>query len=184
MKEFPEHIALKFNCQENPESMTKTANGDFCSTCQKEVIDFTTMSTSEIQRIRQSQSEMCGKFRIEQIEPGLRPIEAPKVRSLAFLSTLILSLNINSVSAQSTVDPKVEQSQGTSNAPNLTPEEAKEQSENGQHISMSKAAPTESEEEVTEHEQSPQKTKRYKKWFWSKRFPFLHRKRRHWRGKF
>ena len=138
MNDNQEYIKLAFNCQEDPESMTSTTNGDFCSACQKEVIDFTKMSIAEIQEIRSRESEMCGQFRVEQLEAHLRPIEAPKARSLAFLSIIFLSLHFTSASAQSTVDPKVEQSQGASNAPNLTPEEAKEKTFKGFAESRSK----------------------------------------------
>lgn len=182
MRESNQHIQMTFNCQENLGSMSDTEKGKFCSSCKREVIDFTKMSYSEIQAIRSVESDMCGTFLTEQIQPELRPIEAPRVRYLAFLSTVLLSLNFGSVSAQSTVDPKVEQSQGASNAPNLTPEEATKKSESGQHISMSKAAAPVTETQYSEIEKK--KSERYKKMYWSKRFPFLHRKRRYVSGRF
>ncbi|MFK7786089.1 MAG: hypothetical protein AB8B56_13290 [Crocinitomicaceae bacterium] len=183
MKEPQEHINLTFSCQEDIESMAKTNDGAFCSACQKEVIDFTKMSIAEIKETRKLESEICGKFRIEQLEPHLRPIEAPRMKSIAFLSTLLLSLNFNSASAQSTVDPKVEQSHGASNAPNLTPSEVEEKTESGQHISMSRASVSE-EPVISDRELRKLNREHQKKWFWSKRFPFLHKKRRHLSGRF
>jgi hypothetical protein len=176
MKKSQEHIQLTFSCQEDLDAMSETEKGKFCSTCKREVIDFTKMSYSEIQKARGSESKTCGIFLAEQLDPSLHPVEMPKVRSYAFLSSVLLALNFGSVSAQSTVDPKVEQSQGTSNAPNLTPEEAKEKSESSQHISMSKAAPTESDSPSSSPTTVRAKAKRAKKWYWSKRFPFLHKK--------
>lgn len=167
----PKRIELTFGCQEDFDSMSKTEKGQFCSACRKEVIDFRKMSLSEIQQIRGDQTEMCGMFLPEQIDPNLRPIELPKVRTWAFFSTILLSLNFGTATAQSTVDPKVEQSGGTSNAPNLTPAEAKEKIESGQHISLSKATTSEVESAGI----ATQETERSKKWYWSKRFPFVHR---------
>lgn len=176
-----EAINLKFNCQEDLESMSCTDKGKFCSSCQKEVIDFTKMSYSVIQQVKGNQSEMCGMFLPEQIDPNLHPIELPKVRSLAFLSTILVSLNFGNVSAQSTVDPKTEQAQGASNAPRLTPEEAKVKMERGEHISMSITAP---ESESSAIKASSKKAEKAKKWYWSKRFPFIHKKRRRMAGRF
>ncbi|PHR28420.1 MAG: hypothetical protein COA38_12230 [Fluviicola sp.] len=182
MKESNEHIQLKFNCHKDLDSMSQTDKGKFCSSCQKEVIDFTQLSYSEIQLAKGDRTEMCGMFLPEQIDPSLHPIELPKVRTWAFLSTILVSLNFSSVSAQSTVDPKIEQARGASNAPNLTQQEAKNRMENGQHISLSKAAAPEAEN--PQQESNTTNFKRMKKWFWSKRFPFIHRKRRHYAGRF
>jgi hypothetical protein len=169
-----EAINLKFNCQEDLESMSCSEKGEFCTSCRKEVIDFPKMSYSEIHQVKGDQTEMCGMFLPEQIDPSLRPIELPKVRSLAFLSTILVSLNFGNVLAQSAVDPKIEQAQGASNAPRLTPEEAKVKMERGEHISMSITAP---EPENLAIKASPKKAKKTKKWYWSKRFPFVHKKR-------
>jgi hypothetical protein len=181
----PKSIELTFNCRENLDAMTPTEKGKFCSACQKEVIDFTNMSYSQIQQVRGKQTEMCGMFLPEQIDPSLHPIELPKVRSWAFLSTILLSLNFGTASAQSTVDPKVEQSQGASNAPKLTPQEAKEKSESGQHISLSRQDTLVPQKVILNSEVSDKERERHikkrhrkakKKFFWSTRFPFIHRK--------
>ena len=179
MKESNERITLKFNCQEDLESMSCSEKGKFCTACQKEVIDFTKMSYSEIQDAKANETELCGIFSAEQIDPSLHLIELPKLRSLAFLSTILVALNFGNANAQSTVDPKVEQAQGASNAPNLTPQEVKEKLERGEHISMSKAETPESENSTQKVDQK--KAKRTKKLYWSKQFPFLH-KRRRWRA--
>lgn len=192
MKESSEHISLKFSCQEDFETMSSTEKGKFCNACKKEVIDFTKMSYSQIQQVKGDRAEMCGMFLPEQIDPGLHPIELPKVRSLAFLSTVLVSLNVGTVSAQSTADPKIEQAQGASNAPNLTPEEAKQKSGSGQHISMSRGditaqnvSPPNSKVRDKRRERYIRKTRRHakKKFFWSSRFPFIHRKS-NYKGRF
>ena len=41
-------ISIKSPCQENFESFEPTQKGGFCDSCQKEVIDFTKMSSQEI----------------------------------------------------------------------------------------------------------------------------------------
>lgn len=180
-----EHIELKFNCQEDLEAMPCTSNGRYCSACKKDVIDFTKSSISEIQRAKANQTDLCGIFLPQQIDPSLHPIELPKMRLWAFLSTIFVSLNLANVSAQSTIDPKVEQAQGTSNAPNLTPTEVKEKLENGQPISMSRGAQTatikenntENIDKRRQRRRNQMKRRGKRKLFWTWKFPFVHRKK-------
>lgn len=173
----PKGIVLTYSCEEDLDRMSNSEKGKFCTECKREVIDFTKMSLAEIQQIRGSESKMCGIFLPEQLDPTLHPIEIPNVRKWAFLSSVLLSLNFGTANAQSTVDPKIEQSQGTSNAPNLTPEEAKMKSERGQHISMSIGTATPEINSNSAVTNESQKTIKRKKWYWSKRFPFLKRRK-------
>ncbi len=189
MERHSESIQLKFNCQEDLGAMSSTERGTFCGACQKEVIDFTSLSYSDIQRAKANETELYGMFLAEQIDPSLHPIELPKIRSWAFVSTILVSLNLGSVAAQSTLDPKVEQAQGASNAPKLSQEEAEEKMESGQHISVSMSEPTaanetEPEPEMTAREVKKRLRKYRKRVYWSKRFPFIHIKRIFRAGKF
>ena len=85
MKKNDLQISIPTPCHENWDAMTPTEIGKFCSSCQKEVIDFSRMSDQEIRRILNSSKEIpCGRFNTNQIE---RPLvaELPVNRSLTWM---------------------------------------------------------------------------------------------------
>ncbi|MFT5780493.1 MAG: hypothetical protein ACI837_003455 [Crocinitomicaceae bacterium] len=195
-----ESVDLTFSCNEDFSEMSYTDRGRFCTACQKEVIDYTDHRIEDINALSKSGAELCGIFRADQLDPSLHPIRIPhKVKSFAYLSSLFIWLGTTNVNAQSTVDPKLVLSEGTSNAPQLTPEETEEQLQTGTPISMSignsvSKVTTEitPEENTRLDKKAARKQKRHakkmsrrytKKWYWSKRFPFFH-KRRFSAGKF
>lgn len=56
-------------CAENFSGMTKNNSGRHCSSCNKTVVDFTKMSTTEIQNhLNSSTEEVCGRFKCLQLE--------------------------------------------------------------------------------------------------------------------
>ena len=61
-------------CHENYKSMTPSADGRFCSSCEKVVVDFTKMDTQEIKNYfhNTSSQEVCGRFKSPQIGEGNR----------------------------------------------------------------------------------------------------------------
>ena len=62
-------------CTENWSQMTPDANGRFCSSCAKTVLDFTVMEDKEIlQWFANHQGSACGRFRPDQLD---RPIVIP-----------------------------------------------------------------------------------------------------------
>jgi len=62
-------VAVPKPCQENFSSFAKTSNGGFCSSCQKEVIDFTTWSEDRLKAyFKNSRGNTCGRFRQEQLK--------------------------------------------------------------------------------------------------------------------
>ncbi len=63
-------IDIKTPCSENWNDFTPTKTGGFCSSCQKNVIDFSNKSNAEIQSIlEQNKSEkVCGRFRTTQLD--------------------------------------------------------------------------------------------------------------------
>lgn len=191
-----DRVELKFSCDQDFNAMSSTERGRFCDSCQKEVIDFTNYRIQDVNALTESGAEICGVFRADQLDPSLHPIKIPQqVKSFAFLSSLFIWLGVSNVNAQSTVDPKIVQSEGASNAPQLTPQETEEQLQSGTPISMStgNSVITASDEISPEdHSKMDRKAdrqskrnvkkmrRRYgKKWFWSKRFPFAHRRRHH-----
>lgn len=62
-------IGVSKPCGESWSAFTKTKNGGFCQSCQKEVIDFTKMSDAElITYLRSTKSGTCGKFNPAQLK--------------------------------------------------------------------------------------------------------------------
>ena len=71
------HIASP--CQENWDNMTPADKGKFCASCQKQVVDFTSMSDRQIAEFfkKPATGTVCGRFMNDQLQ---RDIEIPKKR--------------------------------------------------------------------------------------------------------
>jgi hypothetical protein len=68
-------LGIPTPCTENWSRMSPGANGRFCSSCQKTVLDFTAMEDKEIiQWFTNHQGSTCGRFRPDQLN---RPIAIP-----------------------------------------------------------------------------------------------------------
>ncbi|WP_304131400.1 carboxypeptidase-like regulatory domain-containing protein [Mesonia mobilis] len=55
-------------CHEDWQQMSPTQKGKFCASCQKEVIDFTILSATEIARKTKNAKQLCGRFTSTQLE--------------------------------------------------------------------------------------------------------------------
>ena len=55
-------------CHEDWQQMSPTQKGKFCASCQKEVIDFTKLSDTEITRKTKNAKQLCGRFTSTQLE--------------------------------------------------------------------------------------------------------------------
>jgi CarboxypepD_reg-like domain/Secretion system C-terminal sorting domain len=66
-------------CHENWDNMAQADRGRFCASCQKEVIDFSNMSDSQLAAFfkRPPSGSVCGRFHGDQLD---RDIEIPKKR--------------------------------------------------------------------------------------------------------
>ncbi len=77
----PKHFQLTIPepCHENWEKMSPAAQGRFCGSCQKQVVDFTTMNDRELLQFfkKPSRGQVCGRFMNEQLE---RDLVLPKRR--------------------------------------------------------------------------------------------------------
>jgi hypothetical protein len=74
------HIQLSVAdpCHENWDSMNTAEKGRFCGSCQKQVIDFTNMSDSQLAAFfKKPSTGVCGRFYEDQLD---RSIEIPKKR--------------------------------------------------------------------------------------------------------
>ena len=55
-------------CHEDWKQMSPTQKGKFCASCQKEVIDFTKLSATEIARKTKNAKQLCSRFTSTQLE--------------------------------------------------------------------------------------------------------------------
>lgn len=60
-------ITIPEPCHENWNLMTPTQQGRHCTVCTKEVIDFTTKTDQEVALLLQSETNVCGRMRLNQI---------------------------------------------------------------------------------------------------------------------
>lgn len=62
-------LSVSQPCSEKWDNFSPTSTGGFCSSCNKNVIDFTTMSDAEvIEYFKNASSNACGRFRKEQLK--------------------------------------------------------------------------------------------------------------------
>lgn len=100
-------ITVKKPCAEKFESFMKTDKGGFCYSCEKEVIDFTSISSSElIDYLCQDSSNTCGRFKSSQLTE-INTLDAPNYnlnflsRGVAVISFSLLALcTVSNLNAQ------------------------------------------------------------------------------------
>ena len=84
-------LTIDTPCSEKWEHFTTAAQGAFCNACQKNVIDFTSMSDQEIMRFFKTHpAQTCGRFRAGQLHTytaSSQPVSAPR-RQLLYVSFL------------------------------------------------------------------------------------------------
>ncbi|MBI3140193.1 MAG: carboxypeptidase-like regulatory domain-containing protein [Sphingobacteriales bacterium] len=69
----PFQLTIPEPCHENWDKMSPAAQGRFCGSCQKQVVDFTSMSDRELVQFfkKPSTGSVCGRFMNEQLERDL-----------------------------------------------------------------------------------------------------------------
>lgn len=86
-------ISIPEPCTEKWNNMTPTERGKFCSHCQKEVIDFSTKTDSEIANfIKQNKGNLCGRFKTTQLNKEYNYTEQEKYSNLKYAAALALGL--------------------------------------------------------------------------------------------
>ena len=72
-------LSLPKPCNEDWDKMTPVEKGRFCASCQKTVIDFSTMTDDEIIRIYKKAGDKppCGNFHESQLDRELIPLKKP-----------------------------------------------------------------------------------------------------------
>jgi hypothetical protein len=88
-----QEVKLSFYCNQDWNKMQLSDKGRFCQHCFKEVIDYTSFSRQEVLQKLNSEGEVCGRFKPEQIDASLiKPIEfKAKIKLFTFLSSLVFS---------------------------------------------------------------------------------------------
>ncbi|WAC01910.1 hypothetical protein N7U66_18990 [Lacinutrix neustonica] len=111
------NLNIKTPCSEHFNQFTPTSTGGFCGSCEKEVIDFTKMTTQEIINYFETHhnKNTCGRFKSQQLETRYRkPIVKTRISLLSGISLAILSFfSITATQAQNTTK-KVDANNNTS----------------------------------------------------------------------
>ncbi|MEI9944545.1 MAG: T9SS type A sorting domain-containing protein [Chitinophagaceae bacterium] len=73
------HLSIPKPCHENWDTMTTIEKGKFCGSCQKQVVDFSSMSDREVAVFfkKKSTGSVCGRFMQDQLD---RTIDIPRKR--------------------------------------------------------------------------------------------------------
>lgn len=121
-------LSVKVPCSEKWANFTPTANGGFCSSCRKNVIDFTTKSEREIiDFFNNKRTDTCGRFYRSQLRPyPVAAISAP-LPKINWIHAGLLGLALAIASA-----PEAKAQVGHEQGQNI--EVAHRQSENGRTV--------------------------------------------------
>lgn len=97
MRKQPIKLSIDDPCHEDWDAMTPTQQGKFCTSCQKEVIDFTSLSDAEIvTRMQLSKGkDMCGQFNSTQLQRTMYP--QAKDPSLFSLRAVMMGATLTSL---------------------------------------------------------------------------------------
>ena len=100
-------------CHEQWDAMQPDAEGRFCGSCQKTVVDFTTMSDQELLAwFASGHKNVCGRITEDQLNRDLVPAPAPKKRVWAvWWQFLVAGLLVSSEASSQVKPPKAPMSQ-------------------------------------------------------------------------
>jgi hypothetical protein len=92
------NISIKKPCSEDFNKFASTEKGGFCSSCNKEVIDFSTMNNAEIVKYFNSNNEKtCGNFRKDQLKYYLDYRQSNLSYKFNFLNRSVLGFSLVSL---------------------------------------------------------------------------------------
>jgi hypothetical protein len=162
---------MRFSCPQRWEDMRPMPDGNrFCDSCAKPVIDFTAWKDADLHAWFLEQPDTCGQFRLDQVQPDMIEITLPALpRELmrgAFAALAALSLSAASAQ-RAPADPSPTEQLPTHGG--QAPANAAEQiEEDGERCWA--------EKESIDTLAASEKRKRY---YLSKRFPFVFKVRRY-----
>ncbi len=104
----PAKIEMTFVCDQDWNEMKISEQGRYCEMCRKTVHDFTDKRLETVPK--SNGEELCGMFRIEQIETDLIPVEIPfSIRHTVLTIGAVLGLELTQAHGQELNQrPKVE----------------------------------------------------------------------------
>ena len=98
---FMRYVQLEFYYDQNNENFDKTSLGGFCTSCSKEVIDYSDMSLDQVKKHINLRPGGCGKFNSEHTDPNLiAELKAPKTCFASGMSlTFLFGIHYTEVNA-------------------------------------------------------------------------------------
>jgi hypothetical protein len=162
-------VKLEFNCDQDWDNMKPTACGRFCTVCNKEVHDFRYKSLDEIKRRQQLEGKVCGVFLPEQVDQELIPLSFGWLeRWKVWLATIATLLGLETAKLYAQSPPKstievVDQKKIPEAPANKKNDVVNKADENGEDILSTPST-------------KPPAGK--SKYYLSKRFPFIHKRRK------
>jgi hypothetical protein len=99
----PESLKLTITCKKNCNGMKPTGNGFFCTLCNSEVIDFTHLNYEELKILKAEKRDVCGIYRVDQLDPDLVPIDFSllhRLRNFACVTAAFFGLQLTPAVAQ------------------------------------------------------------------------------------
>ncbi|MFY9243498.1 MAG: carboxypeptidase-like regulatory domain-containing protein [Polaribacter sp.] len=87
-------ITIPKPCHEDWSKMTQTEKGKFCKSCNKEVIDFTNLSTSEISKKVLKEQNLCGRFKESQLNTEIEIIKKNNFSKIAAGVALVSAITV------------------------------------------------------------------------------------------
>jgi CarboxypepD_reg-like domain len=95
--------AIPRSCQQSWNEMTPSGSGKHCSSCQKQVIDFSILTDAEIISIFSGASQkICGRFNASQLN---RVLDKPVEKSNTFPAVVLTTLLVMNSPAKSSASP-------------------------------------------------------------------------------
>ncbi len=83
-------------CHEGWENMTPTEKGRFCSSCEKEVIDFSNSTDEDLVKQLEGKTNVCGRFKGSQLDRELTLERKSSLNLLPYAASLMLPLSLMS----------------------------------------------------------------------------------------
>ena len=170
---------MQFECNEDFSKMSATACGRYCDVCQREVIDFRNVPKKQLEVLRDK--DVCGIFLPEQVEDGITPIKLPKVRYVAasFLTFLGMEVYAQPESInQKVVSTEIRMDDTTQVATTQTVDSQQPEAD-----ALTKKEIRRIQRNSVYNKHAFLRTGRAA-YYWSKRFPFIVRRRAYRGGKF
>jgi hypothetical protein len=163
---------MAFECDQDWDAMRPTANGRHCAQCDHAVVDFTHWERQAMLDHLHANPGTCGLYTTEQVEPDLVPIADIGGGLLRGAFAALAALALHTAHAQAPTPAPAPTEQHPVQQP-VTTEEAGEQYDAEEKCWMEK--PVKEAAPVRQHGRS--------KFYISKRFPFVHKRRPRRMGK-